>query len=205
MRQDVEFTSAGLTLRGWLYRPDGAAANRPAVVMSHGFSAVKEQGLASYAERFVAEGLVVLVFDHRHLGASDGNARPHCAEEQHDDTRSALDWITQQAGVDVDRIGLWGSSYSGGHAVFLGAFDPRVKAIVAQVPGLDVIDVLITLAGREAFLGYLSALVDDHVRRNAGEPSAPIPVVAPAGNCRCSRHPMRMSSSLVPPPTRPTG
>ena len=164
MRQDVEFTSAGLTLRGWLYRPDGAAANRPAVVMSHGFSAVKEQGLASYAERFVAEGLVVLVFDHRHLGASDGKrARPHCAARAARRYEVGVDWITQQAGVDVDRIGLWGSSYSGGHAVFLGAFDPRVKAIVAQVPGLDVIDVLITLAGRGRFLGYLSALVDDHV------------------------------------------
>jgi fermentation-respiration switch protein FrsA (DUF1100 family) len=182
MREDVEFTSAGLTLRGWLYRPDGAAGNRPAVVMSHGFSAVKEQGLASYAERFVAAGLVVLVFDHRCLGASDGSERGRIVpQEQHDDTRSALDWITQQAGVDVDRIGLWGSSYSGGHAVFIGAFDPRVKVIVAQVPGLDVVDVLMTLAGREAFLGYLGALVDDHARRNAGEPSAPLPVVAPAG------------------------
>ena len=154
MREDVEFTSAGLTLRGWLYRPDGAAGNRPAVVMSHGFSAVKEQGLASYAERLVSAGLVVLVFDHRHLGASDGNERGRIVpQEQHDDTRSALDWITQQAGVDVDRIGLWGSSYSGGHAVFIGAFDPRVKVVVAQVPGLDVIDVLMTLAGiARAFL-----------------------------------------------------
>ena len=182
MREDVEFTSAGLTLRGWLYRPDGASGNRPAVVMSHGFSAVKEQGLASFAERFVAEGMVVLVFDHRHLGASDGDERGRIVpQEQHDDTRSALDWLTQQAGVDVDRIGLWGSSYSGGHAVFIGAFDPRVKVVVAQVPALDVIDVLMTLVGREAFLGYLSALVDDHAGRNAGEPSGPLPVVAPPG------------------------
>jgi fermentation-respiration switch protein FrsA (DUF1100 family) len=150
--------------------------------MSHGFSAVKEQGLAAFAERFAAGGLVALVFDHRHLGASDGDERGRIvAQEQHDDTRSALDWLTQQAGVDIDRIGIWGSSYSGGHAVFIGAFDPRVKTVVAQVPALDLADVLMTLAGREAFLGYLSALADDHARRNAGEPSMPIPVVAPVG------------------------
>jgi cephalosporin-C deacetylase-like acetyl esterase len=59
-------------------------------------------------------------------------------QEQHDDTRAALGWLTQQSGVDAERIGLWGSSYSGAHAVFLGAFDPRVKVVVAQVPGLDV-------------------------------------------------------------------
>ena len=125
---------------------------------------------------------MVLAFDHRHLGASDGAERGRVvAQEQHDDTRSALDWIVRQPGVDPERIGLWGSSYSGGHAVFIGAFDPRVKVIVAQVPALDVTDVLMTLAGREAFLGLLSALADDHARRNAGEPSLAIPVVAPEG------------------------
>ena len=76
---------------------------------------------------------------------------------------------------------MWGSSYSGAHAIFLGAFDPRVKVVVAQVPGLDVVGTLIAIAGREGFDGYLPVLVEDHARRNAGEPSAPFPVVAPAG------------------------
>jgi uncharacterized protein len=183
VREDVEFTSAGLTLRGWLYRPDDEAdGDRPAVVMSHGFSAVKEQGLAEFAERFAAAGLVVLVFDHRHLGASDGDERGRIVyQEQHDDTRAALGWLSQQPGVDADRIGLWGSSFSGAHAVFLGAFDPRVKVVVAQVPGLDVVGTLIGIAGRAGFDGYLPVLVDDHARRDAGEPSAPFPVVAPDG------------------------
>ena len=96
-------------------------------------------------------------------------------------TPAALRWLTQQPGVDVDRIGLWGSSYSGAHAIFLGAFDPRVKAVVAEVPGLDVVGTLVAIAGREGFDGYLPVLVEDHARRNAGEPSAPFPVVAPDG------------------------
>jgi fermentation-respiration switch protein FrsA (DUF1100 family) len=182
MREDVEFTSAGLTLRGWLYRPEGDHGDRPAVVMSHGFSAVKEQGLDGFAERFADAGLVVLAFDHRHLGASDGDERGRIVfQEQHDDTRAALTWLSQQPGVDVERIGLWGSSYSGAHAVFLGAFDPRVKVVVSQVPGLDVVGTLVAVAGREGLAGYLGPLAEDHARRNAGEASAPIPVVAPEG------------------------
>jgi uncharacterized protein len=182
MREDIQFTSAGLTLRGWLYRLDNSTGPTPAVVMSHGFSAVKEQGLDGFAERFAAAGLTVLVFDHRHLGASDGDERGRIVpQEQHDDTRAALTYISGLSGVDADRVGLWGSSYSGAHAVFLGALDPRVKVVVAQVPGLDVPGTFISVVGRDMFTGYLGMLADDHAARDAGEPSAPIPIVAPDG------------------------
>jgi fermentation-respiration switch protein FrsA (DUF1100 family) len=182
MREDIEFRSSGLTLRGWLYRPDHAGGDRPAVVMSHGFSAVKEQGLDGFAQRFVAAGLVVLAFDHRHLGASDGDERGRIVfQEQHDDTRAALGWLAQQPGVDAERIGLWGSSYSGAHALFLGAFDPRVKVVVSQVPGLEVLATFFKVVGREGFLSYLGPLAEDHAHRNNGEPSSPIAVVAPEG------------------------
>lgn len=182
MRDDVEFSSAGLTLRGWWYRPERGDGDQPVVVMSHGFSAVKEQGLDGFAARFAAAGLNVLVFDHRHLGASDGDERGRIVfQEQHDDTRAALTWIGQQPGVDADRIGLWGSSYSGGHALFLGAVDPRVKVVVAQVPAVDLIRTFISVVGHDVVLAYLGMLVDDQARRNGGEASGSIPVVAPAG------------------------
>lgn len=41
-RLNVEFRSEGVALRGWLYLPE-ARAERPAIVMTHGFSGVKEQ------------------------------------------------------------------------------------------------------------------------------------------------------------------
>src|SRR3954470_8639212 len=56
MRHDIEFDAEGTTLRGWLYVPDGASAPAPAVVMSHGFSAVKEMYLDAYAEAFADAG-----------------------------------------------------------------------------------------------------------------------------------------------------
>src|SRR6266536_1909124 len=73
MRQDIEFDAEGVTLRGWLYLPDGATGPVPTVVMAHGFSAVKEMYLDSYAEVFAAAGLGALVFDNRNFGASDGH------------------------------------------------------------------------------------------------------------------------------------
>jgi fermentation-respiration switch protein FrsA (DUF1100 family) len=183
MRADVEFHSRGVACRGWLYRPDAAAAAPgPAILMSHGFSAVKEQGLDGFARGFCDAGFVVLAFDYRFLGASDGEPRGRIIpQEQHDDNRAALGWLSRQPGVDPARIGLWGSSYSGGHALFMGALDPRVKAVVAQVPAIATARSLVAMAGREGLAGLLELFVHDHAARNAGEPGASLPVVAPEG------------------------
>lgn len=182
MRSDVSFKSHGVTCRGWLYRPDGKTGRAPAILMSHGFSAVKEQELDPFAARFCAVGFVVLVFDYRFIGSSDGDERGRIIpQEQHDDLRAALGWLSVQEFVDPERIGLWGTSYSGGHALFLAAFDPRVKVVVAQVPAIDLAQSLVAIVGRDAFNMYLGLLVDDHARRNAGEPSGTIPIVAKPG------------------------
>ena len=74
-RRDVAFDAEGVTLRGWFYTADGESVPGPAVVMAHGFSAVKEMYLDSFAEVYAAAGLNVLVFDNRCFGASDGEPR----------------------------------------------------------------------------------------------------------------------------------
>jgi fermentation-respiration switch protein FrsA (DUF1100 family) len=183
MRSDVAFQSDGMTCRGWFYRAGGpAAAAKPAIVMSHGITAVKEQHLAPYAERFAAEGFNVLVFDYRFLGGSDGEPRGHIDPQlQHADMRAALSWVSAQPGVDADRIGLWGTSFSGGHALFVGAFDPRVKVVAVQVPALNIPHSLINLITREIFNGLLRTLVDDRAAREAGAEGASLPVVNDPG------------------------
>lgn len=134
VRSDITIVSEDNPLRGWFYRPD-APGEAPAVVMAHGFSAVKEMGLAAYAEVFAAEGTAVVVFDHPCFGASGGTPRQEVnPERQLRAYRDAITWVQGQAGVDADRIGVWGSSFSGGHAVVLAATDDRVRAAVAQVP-----------------------------------------------------------------------
>ena len=72
-RRDIEFDAEGVTLRGWFYPAEGASGPAPTVVMAHGFSAVKEMYLDSFAEVFAAAGLNALVFDNRCFGASAAN------------------------------------------------------------------------------------------------------------------------------------
>src|ERR687886_2124015 len=135
MRQDVEFDAEGVTLRGWLYRPDAATGPVPTIVMAHGFSAVKEMHLDSFAEVFAAAGLGALVFDNRNFGASDGEPRQEIDPwAQVRDYRHAITYAQTRPEVDAARIGIWGSSYSGGHVLVVAALDRRVKAVVSQVP-----------------------------------------------------------------------
>ena len=106
MRLDIEFDAEGVTLRGWLYRPDEATGPVPTVVMAHGFSAVKEMYLDSFAEAFAAGGLGALVFDNRNFGASDGEPRQEIDPwAQVRDYRHAITYATTLPEVDRDRIG----------------------------------------------------------------------------------------------------
>jgi len=180
MRKDIEFkTEDGVTLRGWLYLPDRAAGPVPAVVMAHGFSAVKEMYLDRFAEVFAAGGLGVLVFDNRNFGASDGEARQHIDPwQQVGDYRDAMTFAETLPEVDRTRIGVWGSSYSGGHVLVVGAIDRRVKCVVSQVPLISGHRNARRLI-RADFIAPLQAqFADDRRARYAGKAPGMIPVVA---------------------------
>lgn len=137
-RLDVELAGHdGTTLRGWLHLPAGAGGDRPvpAVVMTHGFSATRRMGLPAFAAAYADAGLAVLVYDHRNLGDSDGEPRRFVDPwRQMLDQRAALTWLAERPEVDADRLALWGSSFSGGEVICIAAVDPRVKAVVANVP-----------------------------------------------------------------------
>jgi len=136
VRKDIEFnTEDGVTLRGWLYLPDAAKEAVPTVVMAHGFSAVKENYLDCFAEAFAAAGLGALVFDNRNFGASEGEPRQEIDPwQQIRDYRDAITYASGLTDVDENRIGVWGSSYSGAHVLVVGAIDRRVKCVTSQVP-----------------------------------------------------------------------
>jgi len=129
------FNAEGTTLRGWFYTPDSGSAPFPTIIMAHGFSAVKEMYLDSFAETFVQAGLAALVFDNRNFGESDGEPRLEIDPwVQVRDYRHAITYARTRHEVNQDRIGIWGSSYSGGHVLVVGAIDRRVKCVVSQVP-----------------------------------------------------------------------
>jgi dienelactone hydrolase len=137
LRKNIEFISKGTLCRGWLYIPQAVSreGTAPGIVMAHGFAGLKEMGLAGYAERFEAAGFVTLVFDYRFWGESEGEPRNQIfAYEMVEDYRNAITWLSKRPEVDSDRIGIWGTSYSGGLCLHVGTHDKRVKAVVAQVP-----------------------------------------------------------------------
>jgi len=137
MRSDIEFESGGMRCAAWLYRPASAAPG-PCVVMAHGFSAVREQRLDAYAQRFASAGLAVLLFDYRHFGASEGEPRQLLSiGRQLQDWEAAISTARALPGVDADRIALFGSSFSGGHVQALAARDPAIAAVIAQAPFCD--------------------------------------------------------------------
>lgn len=137
-RHDVEFNAeGGVTLRGWLFEPDGPGPH-PAITMAHGFAGIRDHGLEPFAQAFCEAGFVVLLHDHRGFGASDGEPR-HDVDpwRQIADWRRAISYLEAHPEVDRNRIGLWGTSYAGGHAIVLGATDRRLRAVVAQVPTIS--------------------------------------------------------------------
>lgn len=143
MREDISFnTSDGVTLRGWFYKPEGASPPLPCLVMAHGFSAVKEMDLDTFAEYFTSNlAITCLVYDNRGFGKSDtkeGQPRQEIIPaQQTSDYSDAITYAQTRADVVKEKIGIWGSSYSGGHALWVGAVDRRVKAVLCQVPCVD--------------------------------------------------------------------
>ncbi|GAA5087014.1 hypothetical protein HNP84_010227 [Thermocatellispora tengchongensis] len=178
MRQDIEFDSAGTTLRGWLYTPDDAPGPYPAVVVTHGFGAVKEQYTDDVAEGLAAAGLAVVLYDHACFGASDGEPRQEADPwTQIQGYRDAITFLCTRPEVDPERIGIFGSSFSGGHVLVVAAVDRRVKAVYSQVPVISGGTTLSRFIPSESLAEIRRAFDADRLARFRGEPPAMIPLI----------------------------
>jgi hypothetical protein len=83
-------TASGDEIEAWVYRPEGKGPH-PAVVMAHGFAAVKAGGLEPFAERFCREGFTAIAFDYRQWGGSSGEPREEVSvPRQREDYRPSL-------------------------------------------------------------------------------------------------------------------
>lgn len=168
VRISRRIAAGGVELDGWLYTP-ARPGPAPLIVMSPGFSALKSHYLTDFAERFAQAGFAVVLYDHRNFGASGGDVRgeidPH---QQVADMRDVVSWAGTLPEVDADRIGVWGSSYSGGHAIMMGALDRRVRCVVSQVPTISGYQSLLRRAG-ERLHAVRADFQRDRAARYAGE------------------------------------
>ena len=175
MKKAVTIWSEGTKLAADLFTPDDIAPNekRPAILLCHGWGGLKQHLSSTYAPWWAKSGFIVLTFDYRGWGESDAKLVPvgEVAQEkdageltirartvrevvdpfdQIRDITACLDFLEGEPSVNTERIGLWGSSYGGGHVAHMAAHDPRVKAVVAQVGAQQMADATITIGRARA-------------------------------------------------------
>lgn len=173
MRQDIEFRSLDDTrISAYFCTPDKEDGPFPAIILSHGFGAVKEMALDLYAERFCQAGFACLVYDHRNTGSSGGVPRGEIDPwQQISDMRDAITFASNHEKVNPDRIGLWGTSYSGGHSLVVAATDRRVKCVVSVVPTISGHENTIRALTTAQYAAFLKEVNEERLRRLcAGEP-----------------------------------
>ena len=126
-------TQYGLTLAADLYTPKDAQGKLAAIAVSGPFGAVKEQSSGLYAMRMAERGFVALAFDPSYTGESSGEPRRTASPDINtEDFMAAVDYLSQLANVDPERIGIIGICGWGGIALNAAAADTRIKATVAS-------------------------------------------------------------------------
>jgi uncharacterized protein len=202
---DVAFRKAtiiseGTRMAAEVFSPKEAGEKKlPTIVMSHGWGGTAAN-LRSDAVVFARAGYLVVTFDYRGWGASDSRvilAKPQPSRsigprfmaevlevrevvdpiDQTADILNAVSWVYSEAQCDQKRIGLWGSSYSGGHVVYVAARDPRIKALVSQVAALDSRPVALAGPARDVTFNEAAA-------RTHGDLGYPPPGARVIGNLR---------------------
>lgn len=159
----ITFPSAGVHCAGDLWLPDGASTRSPApiVILGHGLGATRSMGLARYAEQFQAAGIAALTFDYRHFGDSEGEPRQLLSiPRQRADWQAAIAWARSHEAIDPARVAVWGSSFGGGHALWLAAHDHALAAAIAQCPFTDGVASSLTLGPRSTAKVTATALAD---------------------------------------------
>jgi dienelactone hydrolase len=201
-QRNATIISEGVRMSADIYvRKSSAGQPLPTIIMSHGWGGTAKL-LAVQAVTFARAGYFVVAFDYRGWGESDSRviltgAAPDRAQrdgtrftaqvqevlevmdpiEQATDIFNVIHWAMGEPQVDRNRIGLWGTSFSGGLVVYVAARDPRVRAIVSQVGyfGVPVGSMPAPMRARS---------YEDATRRARGEIGYPPPGAREVGNLR---------------------
>jgi len=134
-KQPVSFYSEGHKLDGDLYLPEGLATSdiRAGVVLCHGYTGVKDLYLPDNARVLCEAGYIVLTFDYKGWGKSEGTRDRLAPYSRVADVQAAITFLGAQPQVDEDAIGIYGTSYGGSTVVWTAAIDQRVQCVVSVV------------------------------------------------------------------------
>lgn len=130
----LSFYSDGLRIAGYLMSPADAGAERPrpAILMLSGYGGNPHFDCIDLMRRLASDGWPVFTFDYRGHGSSEGTRGRHRPLEQAQDAYDAISFMQTLPGVDPGRIGVFGTSFGGAHALWVAAHDERVRCVVAS-------------------------------------------------------------------------
>lgn len=131
-RQAFHLTSDGLNLWAELYRPDDRAEKRPGLVVCHGIPAAphdpRDRGYPELAEKLCSDGFMVLLFNFRGAGESQGNFDILGWTR---DLGAALDYLCTQPDLDRKRLSALGFSGGAAVAIYVAAHDKRITSLAS--------------------------------------------------------------------------
>jgi dipeptidyl aminopeptidase/acylaminoacyl peptidase len=135
MKNSVTFYSEGYKLVGDIYSPTDLQPGdkRAGIVLCHGYTGVKDLYLPDNARLLTEAGYIVMTFDYKGWGDSEGPRSRLAPYSRVYDVQAALTFFGTLPEVDPERLGIYGTSYGGATVVWVGAIDPRVKCIVSVV------------------------------------------------------------------------
>ena len=186
---EISFRSGDDTCVGTLFRPESDDGAVPIVVMAHGFTATRTDGLPAFGERFAGAGLAALTFDYRGFGESGGSERQVLSiERELVDVAAAISFARSLEGIDPSRLALWGTSFGGGLIFETAANNRAIACAIAQVPFADGPSLLGKTPPLTAARVTAKAVADIAARRRgtervmvpaAGEPGALAAMTSP--------------------------
>jgi dienelactone hydrolase len=198
--REVAIVSEGTRMSGQAYSLKSSAGKKlPCILMAHGWGGTAA-ALRPEALFFAKSGYFVAAFDYRGWGKSESRViltQPAPSErpggkftaevrevrevvdpiDMGIDWLNAIDWAAGEPQCDVNRLGLWGSSFSGGLVVYAAERDSRVKAIHSQVGAMDGRSMIQTA-------GELAKTRDEATKFARGETGYPAPGAVVIGNLR---------------------
>lgn len=165
--QPVSFYSEGTKLAGDIFLPDDLkpGEKRAGIVLCHGYTGVRNLYLPDNARELNKHGYVVLTFDYKGWGTSEGPPARLAPYSRVADVQSALTFLGAQTCVNPDRLGIYGTSYGGATVVWTAAVDPRVKCVVSVVGVGNGRRWMRSVRHPDEFSDLLDRSAEDRVRR----------------------------------------
>ncbi len=165
--QPISFYSEGVKLAGDLFLPPDLkpGERRAGIVLCHGYTGVRALYLPDNARVLNEAGYVVLSFDYKGWGDSEGPKNRLAPYSRVADVQAALTFLAAHRTVEADRLGLYGTSYGGATVVWVAAVDPRAKCVVSVVGVGDGRRWMRSVRRPDEFFDLLDRSAADRLRR----------------------------------------